>query len=97
LREDDRRSGCASDSKDRACNRFVPFAHGRYIGDHIDGATFVELPGADSGTNPEVVREVAEFLTGDRPVVEVERILTTVLFTDIVGSTGLAASVGDER
>ena len=41
--------------------------------------------------------EVAEFLTGERPVVEVERILTTVLFTDIVGSTAQAASLGDQR
>ena len=78
-------------------NLFVPIAHGRYIADHIDGATFIELPGGDTGTNPEVANEVAEFLTGDRPVVEVERILTTVLFTDIVGSTALAASVGDQR
>ena len=44
-----------------------------------------------------MANEVAEFLTGDRPVVEIERILTTVLFTDIVGSTALAASVGDQR
>lgn len=41
--------------------------------------------------------EVAEFLTGERPAVEVERILTTVLFTDIVGSTVRAASLGDQR
>jgi class 3 adenylate cyclase len=41
--------------------------------------------------------EVAEFLTGERPVVEIERILTTVLFTDIVGSTAQAASLGDQR
>jgi len=41
--------------------------------------------------------DVAEFLTGKRPVVEVERILTTVLFTDIVGSTELAAMLGDRR
>jgi class 3 adenylate cyclase len=78
-------------------NDFVPIAHGRYIADHINGAIFTELPGGDSGTNPAVATEVAEFLTGDRPVVEVERILTTVLFTDIVGSTSLAASVGDQR
>jgi class 3 adenylate cyclase len=78
-------------------NPFVPITHGRYIADHIDGATFIELPGGDTGTNPEVANEVAEFLTGARPVVEIERILTTVLFTDIVGSTALAASVGDQR
>jgi class 3 adenylate cyclase len=43
------------------------------------------------------VLDIAEFLTGERPVVEVERILTTVLFTDIVGSTGRAASMSDLR
>ena len=41
--------------------------------------------------------EVTEFLIGERPVLEVERILTTVLFTDIVGSTAQAASLGDKR
>ncbi len=78
-------------------NGFVPVTHGRYIAGHINGATLIELPGGDSGTIPTVATEVAEFLTGDRPVVEIERILTTVLFTDIVGSTALAASVGDQR
>ncbi len=78
----------------------VPIAHGRYLAEHIDGATFVELPGGDSTTTPElyvIADEVAEFLTGERPVVEVERILTTVVFTDIVGSTARAASLGDKR
>ncbi len=78
-------------------NRFVPVTHGRYIADRIDRATFIELPGGDIGTNPEVANEVAEFLTGVRPVVEIERILTTVLFTDIVGSTAKAASLGDKQ
>ena len=41
--------------------------------------------------------KVAEFLTGERPVVEVERVLTTVLFTDIVASTEHLASLGDQR
>jgi class 3 adenylate cyclase len=79
---------------------FVPIAHGRYLAEHIDGATFVELPGGDSTTTPElyvIADEVAEFLTGERPVVEVERVLTTVVFTDIVGSTARAASLGDQR
>jgi pimeloyl-ACP methyl ester carboxylesterase len=69
--------------------RLAPVARGRYLADHIDGATFTELPGADLAPDPnsEVADEVAEFLTGERPLVEVERILTTVLFTDIVGST----------
>ena len=78
-------------------NVLVPIAHGRYLAEHIDGATFVELPGGDSTTTPElyvIADEVAEFLTGERPVVEVERILTTVVFTDIVGSTARAVFAG---
>ena len=81
-------------------NTLVPIAHGRYLAEHIDGATFVDLPGGDSTTTPElyvIADEVAEFLTGARPIVEIDRILTTVLFTDIVGSTEQAASLGDRR
>jgi class 3 adenylate cyclase len=71
---------------------------GRYLADHIDGAKFVELPGGDVAvfTSPTAVGEITEFLTGERPEVEVDRILTTLLFTDIVGSTERAASVGDQ-
>jgi class 3 adenylate cyclase len=79
-------------------NPFVPVTHGRYIADHIPGANFIELAGRDVGFTPFMVSdEVTEFLTGERPVLEVERILTTVLFTDIVGSTAQAASLGDKR
>ncbi|MGO8870892.1 MAG: adenylate/guanylate cyclase domain-containing protein [Acidimicrobiales bacterium] len=79
-------------------NPFVPVTHGRYIADHIDGAKFIELPGRDVGFTPFMLSDkVAEFLTGERPVIKVDRILTTVLFTDIVGSTAQAASLGDQR
>jgi class 3 adenylate cyclase/pimeloyl-ACP methyl ester carboxylesterase len=81
-------------------NPMIPIEHGRFLAEHIDAATFVELPGGDLGITSGsfmVVDEVAEFLTGERPTVEVERILTTVLFTDIVGSTETAASLGDQR
>lgn len=79
-------------------NHFVPITHGHYIADHIAGANFVELSGGDVGLTPLTLPdEVAEFLTGERPVIEVERILTSVLFTDIVGSTAKAASLGDQR
>jgi pimeloyl-ACP methyl ester carboxylesterase len=83
-----------------ADNPFVPVGQGRYLADHIPGARFVEFPGA--GTNmwstPELVTsEIAEFLTGKRPPVHIDRILTTVLFTDIVASTETAATMGDQR
>ena len=81
---------------------FIPLAHGRYLADHIHGAKFIELPGSstavDGGQHADMmIDEVAEFLTGSRPEVEIERVLTTVLFTDIVGSTSRAASLGDQR
>jgi class 3 adenylate cyclase len=78
---------------------FVPPALARYLADHINGATFTEIPGGNLviDTDNVVADEAAEFLTGDRPVVKVERILATVLFTDIVGSTAQAASLGDQR
>jgi len=80
---------------------FIPLAHGRFLADHIDGAKFIELPGSatamDTGNMAMLIEEVAEFLTGTRPEVEIERVLTTVLFTDIVGSTSKAASLGDQR
>jgi class 3 adenylate cyclase/pimeloyl-ACP methyl ester carboxylesterase len=81
-------------------NPIVPVAHGHFLADNIEGARFVELPGGDIGLTPamlSVIGEVAEFITGERAFVEVDRILTTVLFTDIVGSTERAADLGDER
>ncbi len=78
----------------------LPIDHGRYLAEHIDGATFVEVQGNDMGWTPAnywVIDEIAAFVTGERPAVEVDRILTTVLFTDIVESTAHAASLGDQR
>jgi class 3 adenylate cyclase/alpha-beta hydrolase superfamily lysophospholipase len=78
----------------------IPIEFGRYLADHIDRATFVELPGGDLAWTPAnqvVVDEIAEFLLGARPPVEADRILATVLFTDIVRSTERAASLGDRR
>jgi class 3 adenylate cyclase/pimeloyl-ACP methyl ester carboxylesterase len=72
---------------------------GRYLADHIDGARFVELTGGDHWVafSAMALEEIIEFLTGERPEVEVDRILTTLLFTDIVRSTQRAASLGDQR
>jgi class 3 adenylate cyclase len=75
--------------------------HGRYIADHIPGATFVELPGTDNliwaGNQDAIVAEIQDFVTGVRPAPDARRVLATVLFTDIVGSTRLAAQLGDGR
>jgi len=74
-------------------------AEGRYIADRIPGAKFVELPGVDhlpwAGNQEDILDEIEEFLTGIRPAPEPDRVLATVLFTDIVGSTERAASLGD--
>jgi class 3 adenylate cyclase len=73
---------------------------GRYIAARIPGARFVELSGDDHvpWIDPDqVVDEIEEFLTGVRPPPEVDRVLATVLFTDIVGSTEQAATLGDRR
>ena len=82
-------------------NPLVPIDHGRYLADHIPGAKFVEVPGHgitfDDRGAALVLEEIAEFLTGERPAVEVDRVLTTVLFTDIVASTEHLASLGDRR
>jgi class 3 adenylate cyclase len=78
----------------------VPIEHGRYVASHIPGAKFVELPGGDIGVTPAtlaVVDEVAEFLTGERLDAEFDRILTTVLFSDIVASTDQLVAAGDDR
>jgi class 3 adenylate cyclase len=75
-------------------------AEGRYIADHIPGARFVELPGDDHvpWIDPDrIVEETQEFLTGVRPIADPDRVLMTLVFTDIVGSTARAASLGDRR
>jgi pimeloyl-ACP methyl ester carboxylesterase len=85
----------------RRDDRMVSVDMGRYIADHIPDAKFVELEGADhlffTGDADAIVDEIQEFLTGVRPQPPVERVLATVLFTDIVDSTQCAVEVGDER
>src|SRR6202035_3278646 len=75
--------------------------HGRYLARHIRGAKYVELPGIDhnpwAGDANAILGEVEEFLTGRRRESEADpdRVLATVLFTDIVGSTARAVELGD--
>jgi class 3 adenylate cyclase len=72
---------------------------GRYIADRIPGARFVQLPGGDhlmwAGDAAAILDEIEGFLTGVRRGPEPDRVLATILFTDIVGSTERAASIGD--
>jgi len=78
----------------------IPIEQGRYVAEHIDGARFVELRGnhvALDAADPQVLDEVAQFLTGAGVFPDIDRILTTVLFTDIVSSTEHLASVGDRQ
>ncbi len=73
--------------------------HSRYLAEHIPGARYVELDGADSlpfiGDSEAIVEEVREFLTGGRQGADVSRDLLTVMFTDIVDATARAAALGD--
>ena len=77
----------------------IRVGNGRYLSEHIEGARFVELPGGDHfffvGDTSGLLDEVEEFLTGRRSVHELDRVLATVLFTDIVGSTEAATRLGD--
>ena len=83
-------------------NRFTPIEHGRYLAQYIPNAQLVELPGADlqvflgSAAGPVVVDEIEEFLTGTRVAADHTRMLTTLLFTAVVGSTDRVAAVGDQ-
>jgi class 3 adenylate cyclase len=82
-------------------DRFAGKPHASYLAQHIAGAKLVELAGRDNlcvVSSPEAaLEEIQEFLTGVRGRPRTDRVLTTVVFTDIVGSTGHAARLGDER
>jgi class 3 adenylate cyclase len=73
----------------------------RYMSDRIPDARYVELPGEDHlwffGDQDALLDEIEQFLTGTRQVREPDRVLATVMFTDIVGSTERAAELGDQR
>jgi len=81
--------------------QLVPITHGRYLAERIPGATLIELPGTELSLfweTPEAVLDhVEQFLIGVRRVAQPTRMLATVLFTDIVGSTQRAGELGDRR
>ncbi|MFQ5937202.1 MAG: adenylate/guanylate cyclase domain-containing protein [Acidiferrobacterales bacterium] len=85
----------------RVGDRPINIEQGRYLAEHISGAKFVELTGDDHlwwvGDSEAIVNAIQEFLTGERPTIELDRVLATVLFTDIVDSTKRAAEMGDRR
>jgi class 3 adenylate cyclase len=80
---------------------FSPVEHARYLAERIAGSRLVELPGEDVlywvGDSAPMLDEIEEFITGVRGVSDAERLLTTIAFTDIVGSTERAALLGDDR
>ena len=85
----------------RSGDRMVKPALGRHLADHIPEAKYVELAGEDhlplAGDSDALIDEIEEFLVGTRRTHEADRVLATVLFTDIVGSTERAAAVGDRE
>jgi class 3 adenylate cyclase len=88
----------------RVGDKTVPVEEGRYLAQHIAGAKYVELPGDDhllqafeQDVLDRLIDEVEEFITGERHRPEPDRTLATVMFNDVVGSTELAARLGDRQ
>jgi pimeloyl-ACP methyl ester carboxylesterase/class 3 adenylate cyclase len=83
----------------RATNVIYPAQHTRYLAEHIAGAKYIEFPDTDLvyfvGNTDQVLDAIEEFVTGTRPRPSPDRFLGTVLFVDVVGSTQLAAEIGD--
>jgi class 3 adenylate cyclase len=83
----------------RSNNSYVRIENGRYLADHIEGARFVEIPGRDhffhAGDIEALLAPAQEFLTGKQDIPEDDRVLATVLFTDIVDATSRAEALGD--
>jgi pimeloyl-ACP methyl ester carboxylesterase len=85
----------------RVGDRGVSVTHGRYLAEHIPAASYVELEGVDHlpsvGNADVILDEIEEFLTGVRDPLERNRMLATVMFTDIVSSTKRAHELGDRK
>ncbi len=77
----------------------IPVAQGRWLAENIPRARWIELDGVDHalyfGDYSVAIQEIQEWVTGTRPVHRAERVLTTLLFTDISDSTALVAALGD--
>src|SRR6516225_308728 len=82
-------------------NLYMQALFGRYLAEHIPEAKLVELDGGDHlywvGKPDVTLNEIERFVTGTQAQPKSERVLATVIFTDIAGSTGRAAELGDER
>ena len=85
----------------RAGDRYIRVEHGRYLAERIPGARYVELPGEDHfpfyGDMESIVAETRSFLATLPEPLEADRMLATILVTDIVDSTRLAGELGDSR
>jgi class 3 adenylate cyclase len=75
--------------------------HGRFLAENIPGAKYIELDGSEHqyflGDTTRLLNEIAQFVTGRFPTPDVDRVLTTVMFTDVVGSTDQASNMGDRQ
>lgn len=84
-----------------ATDDIVPVQFGRYLADHVPSATMLEVAGGDHAPwfyeGDVAIKAIEKFLTGSHPSREAQRALRTVLFTDVVGSTERAATMGDVR
>jgi DNA-binding SARP family transcriptional activator/class 3 adenylate cyclase len=85
----------------RTGDPMVGVVHGRYLAEHIRGARLAEFPGdfhfSGAGADEDALDEIEEFLTGTRQELEIDRVLKTIMFTDIVGSTERVVRMGDRR
>jgi class 3 adenylate cyclase len=85
----------------RAGDGFIDVSHGRYLADHIPGAVLHEVDGEDhlifSGDTDAILDAIEEFITGERTAPVPDRVLATVVFTDIVDSTRVAGELGDRQ
>jgi class 3 adenylate cyclase/alpha-beta hydrolase superfamily lysophospholipase len=86
----------------RRTDAFIPFEQGRALAEHIPGARFIQYPDGDhgfwTGDTDAPLGDIEEFVTGRRNgAADLDRILATVLFTDIAGSTQSAVQLGDQR